>query len=112
MEGVSCSGLVAEGVQKFVDVVHVWLCRQRVTGFFIDVIVVVTHPLLAAAARWDLQTGVSAVPGGQGYAVRAERHTAHYTVHAAALVLTAGLEILTVLVHVTAKLTRPTLNFS
>lgn len=81
-------------------------------GLFVDAIVVVTHPLLAATPGWHLQARVGAVPGGQGYVVGAERHAAHDAIHAAALVLTAGLEILAVLVHAPAELARPTLRVS
>lgn len=112
LKGVSCSGHVAERVQQVVDEVRMRLGGWRVTGLFVDAIVVATHPLLAASARRRLQAGIGAVPGGQGYAVGAERHAAHHAVHAAALVFTAGLEILAVLVHASAELTRPTLSIS
>lgn len=106
------SGHVAESVQQFVDVVGVRSHRKHVTWLFLDAIVIITHPFLTAAARWRLQTGVRAAPGRQGYVVGAERHAANHAIHAAALVLTAGLEILAVLVHTTPELTRPTLSVS
>lgn len=112
MEGVSCSGHVTESVQQFVNVVVVWSSRCRVTRLFVDVIVVVTHPLLAAAPWRRFQAGAGAMPCRQGYEVGAERHAAHHAVHAAALVLTAGLEILAMLIHASGELARPTLSIS
>lgn len=111
-EGVSGSGRVAENAQQLVDAVGVRCRRLRVSRLFVDAIVVVAHPLLAAATRRRLQAGVGAAPCGQGHVVGAERHAANHAVHAAALVLTAGLEILAVLVDAPSELTRPSLGVS
>lgn len=62
-----------------------------------DVVVVITHPFLAAAALGPDQPGPRAALSGQGHLVRTERRAAHHAVHAGALVLADGLEFLTVL---------------
>ena len=75
-----------------------------------DVVVVVAHPLFAAAARRPGQPRPGAAPVREGHLMWAERHAAHHPVHAAALVLAAGLEVLAVLEHSPAELTGPALG--
>ena len=82
----------------------------RLPRLLADVVAVVTHPLLAAAPGQGGQHGAGAAPVGQWHLVRAQGHAAHHAVHAAALVLAAGLEVLPVLVNVTIELARPTLG--
>lgn len=82
----------------------------RLPRLLTDVVAVVAHPLLAAAARQRSQTGVGAAPVGQRHLVRAQGHAAHHALHTAALVLTAGLEVLAVLVDAPTELARSTLG--
>lgn len=72
---------------------------RRLLGLLADVVVVVTHPHLAAGALGQGQPGPGAAPVGQGHLVRTEGHAAHHAVHARALVLADWLEVLAVLVH-------------
>ena len=105
------------GLQQGTDVVGKGLAVWRggvcqLVWLLTDVVVVVTHPFLAAAALGPGQPGPRAAPVGQGQAVRTEGHAAHHSVHAGALVLAAGLEVLAVLVNPPAELTGQTLVLS
>lgn len=116
MKGDSLAGLIARSsLDPGADVVGERLGvgqgrPRRFLRVLADVVVVITDPLLTAAACGPGQPRTGAVPVGQGHLVGAEWHAAHDPVHAAALVLAAGLEVLAVLVHVAAKLARPTLG--
>lgn len=92
------------------DVVRWEGCLLGLPRLLADVVAVVAHPLLAAAARQRGQPGAGTAPVGQRHLVRAQGHAAHHAVHAAALVLTAGLEVLAVLVDAPAELTWSTLG--
>lgn len=103
------------GLQQGTDVVGkgiaVWqggVCQ--LVWLLSDVVVIVTHPFLAATTLRSGQPGPRAAPVGQGHLVRTEGHTAHHAVHAGALVLAVGLEVLAMLVHPPAELTRQTLG--
>lgn len=88
--------------------VRSWISRQIV---FIDAVVIITHPLLAAAAGGRGQAWLGAVPVRQWDVGWAEWDAAHHSVHAATTVLTVGLEVLAVLIESPIQLTRPTLSF-
>lgn len=75
-----------------------------------DVVVVIAHPLFTAAPRRPGQPGLGAAPVWEGHLMWAEWHAAHHPIHAATLVLAAGLEVLSVLVHTPTELTGPTLG--
>lgn len=77
-----------------------------------DVVVVIAHPLLAAAALGPGQPGPGAAAGEQGHVLRAEGHAAHHPVHAGALVPAVGPKVLAVLVHPPAELAGQTLGVS
>lgn len=109
---VSSGQIAVARVQQLVDVVVVCLWRfvEHLTRVFADDVVVLTHPLLAALAGRLFQMRFGTAPGGKGDTMRAERHAAHYTVHATALMFTAGLEVLAVLVHAPTELAWTTLG--
>lgn len=103
------------GLQQGTDVVGkglaVWQGGAcQLARLLTDVVVVVTHPFLAAAALRPGQPGPRAAPVGQGHLVRTEGHAAHHPVHTGALVLAVGPEVLAVLVHLPAELTGQTLG--
>lgn len=105
------------GLHQGIDVVGkglaVWqggVCQ--LVWLLTDVVVIVTHPFLAAATLGPGQPGPLAAPVGQGHLVRTEGHAAHHPIHAGALVLAVGLEVLAVLVHPPAELARQTLGLS
>lgn len=105
------------GLQHWTDVVGegpaVWMGGVRLLVWLLtDVVVVVADPLLAAAAVGPDQLGPRAAPVGQGHLVGAEGHAAHHPVHAGALVLAAGLEVLAVLIHASVELAGQTLGLS
>lgn len=77
-----------------------------------DVVVVIAHPLLAAATLRPGQPGPGAAPVGQGDLVRTERHAAHHSIDTGALVLAVGPEVLAVLVHLAVELTGQTVSLS
>lgn len=77
-----------------------------------DVVVIVTHPFLAAAALRPGQPGPRAAPVGQGHLVRTDGHAAHYSVHTGALVMAVGPEVLAVLIHPAVELAGQTLGLS
>lgn len=85
---------------------------RQLVWLLTDVVVVITHPFLAAAVRGPGQTGPRAAPVGQRHLVRTEGHAAHHSVHACALVLAVGLKVLAVLVHPATELARQTLCLS
>lgn len=102
-------------LELVVDVVWegLWVgqsCLWRFLWVLTDVVVVVTDPLCTAAAQGPCQPGPGAAPVGQGHLVGAEWHAAHHPVHAAALVLAAGLEVLSMLVDTPAELAGPALG--
>lgn len=100
-------------LQEGVDVVGKGLGgARRLVRLLADAVVVVAHPFLAAAALEPRQPGPRAAPVGQGHLVRTEGHAAYHPVHAGALVLAAGLEVLAVLVHPPAELAGQTLGLS
>lgn len=78
----------------------------RFVWLLADTVVVATHPFLAAAALRPGQQGPRATPVGQGHLLRTKGHAANHSIHAGALVLAAGLEVLAVLVDLPTKLTR------
>lgn len=88
------------------------MVRAAIRRVFPDAVVIITYPLLTTATCQGLKTGVGTVSVRQGDLVRAEGHTAHHPIHTVALVLTAGLEILSVLIHVTSELTWTSLCIS
>ncbi len=105
------------GLQQGTDVVGKGLAVWRgdvcqLVWLLTDVVVIVTHPFLAAATVRPGQPGPRAAPVGQGHLVRTEGHAAHHPVHTGALVLAVGLEVFTVLVHLPAELTGQTLGLS
>lgn len=70
-----------------------------------DVVVIIAHPLLATASGQGGETRPGAEPVGQGYVMGTEGHASHHAVYAGTAVLTAGLEVLTVLINPTVQLT-------
>lgn len=80
--------------------------------FLTDVVVVFTNPLLAAAALGSDQLWPGAAPVGQQQLEWAQGHASHHAVHTGALVLAAGLEVLSVLVHAPIELAGQTLSLS
>lgn len=84
----------------------------QIVWLLTDVVVVLTHPFLAAPALRPRQPGPRAAPVGQRHLVRTEGHAAHHPVHAGALVLAGRLEVLTMLVHFPIELARQTLCLS
>ena len=73
-----------------------------------DAVVIVTHPLLAAALRGRGEAGAGAV--GDGAELGAEGHAPHHATHAAALVGAAGPKVLAVLVDTPVVLTGESLG--
>lgn len=67
-------------------------------------VAVITEPLFTAVTRHLDQPRVGAVPDRQRHLLGAQGHAAHHPVHAAALVLAVGLEVLPVLVDPAVKL--------
>lgn len=123
-EGDSCTGPVVclglwqrprlgLGLQLGPDVVGMGLGvgHGLLLRILTNVVVVIAQPLLTAASRRAGQSGPGAAPVRQGHLMWAEGHAAHHPVHAAALVLTAGLEVLTVLVNTATELAGATLGF-
>lgn len=115
--GPSGGSWVRLGLQQGTDVVGkglaVWQGGVRqLVWLLTDVVVVVTHPFLAAAALGPGQPGSRASPARQGHLVRTEGHAAHHPIHTSAQVLAVGLEVLAVLVHPPVELARQTLGLS
>lgn len=105
------------GLQQDTDVVGMGLAVWQggvcqLVWLLTDVVVVVTHPFLAAATLGAGQAGSQTAPVRQGHLLRTEGHAADHPVHTSALVLTAGLEVFTVLVHPPAELTGQTMGLS
>lgn len=112
MKGASPGQDAVRALYEFANVVGWGVMGTGVRWVFPDAVIIVTQPLLTAASCRRLQTRVGAVSAGQRDVVWTQRHAAHHTIHTAALVLTAGLEILSVLIHTTSKLTRTALSLS
>lgn len=79
---------------------------------FSNVVVIITHPLLAATSRQCGKARLGAAPVRKGHMMRAERHAAHHSIHAGAAVLATRLKVFTMLVHSAIQLTWPTLSLS
>lgn len=108
----SWEGILSLDWQQRTDVVWVQLALCWLTQLLADAVVIITHPFFTTATLGLRQPGLWASPPRQGHLVGTEGHAAHHTIHAGALVLANGLEVLTMLVHSPIECTGYAMSFS
>lgn len=108
----SWEGILSLDWQQRTDVVWVELALCWLTQLLADAVVIITHPFFTTATLGLRQPGLWASPPRQGHLVGTEGHAAHHTIHAGALVLANGLEVLTMLVHSPIECTGYAMSFS